>query len=62
MDKDELNSLEANKRDHKIEITDIAIEKVPYVKYKEIPDMYYNILQELAKMVLVYSRDNNDCN
>lgn len=62
MDKNELNSLEANKRDHKIEITDIAIEKVPYVKYKEIPEMYYNVLQELAKMVLVYSRDNNNCN
>ena len=28
----------AKKRDHKIMITDEAIEKVPFVKYKKIPE------------------------
>ena len=27
------NEMESNKRDHKVEITDIAISKVPYVRY-----------------------------
>ena len=45
-----MNELEmAKKRDHKIMITDEAIEKVPLVKYKEIPESEYVMLQELAK-------------
>ena len=36
-----LNDLEmAKKRDHKIMITDEAINKVPLVQYKEIPEKY----------------------
>lgn len=62
MDKSELNALEANKRDRKIEITDIAVDKVPYIRYKEIPEEYYGIIQELAKAALLYARNNNDCN
>lgn len=57
-----MSDLEANKRDHRIPITDISISKVPLVRYREIPEEHYAILQELAKMVLVLSRENNNCN
>lgn len=64
MDNEEnmLSDLEATKRDHKVEITDIAISKVPYVKYREIPEDQYETLHSLAKAVLKISRDENDCN
>lgn len=52
----------AKKRDHKIMITDEAIEKVPLVKYKDIPEEVYPILQELAKEVLRVSKEENDSN
>lgn len=52
----------AKKRDHKVTITDEAIEKVPLVKYKEIPESEYLMLQELAKEVLTVSKDENDSN
>ena len=55
-------TLEPNKRDHKVEITDVAISKVPFIRYREIPEEHYETLQELARMVLEYSRANNDCN
>ena len=52
----ELESLEmANKRNHKIMITDEAIEKVPFIKYREIPEEEYPIIQMLAKKVLQLS-------
>ena len=54
--------LEDRKRDHKIEITDIAISKVPLVRYKEIPEEHYETIRELARMVLEFSRDHNSCN
>jgi hypothetical protein len=58
-----LESLEmAKKRDHKIMITAEAIEKVPYVTYKEIPEEEYTIIQMLAKKVLQISKDENDSN
>jgi hypothetical protein len=57
-----LSDLEATKRDHKVEITDIAISKIPYIKYREIPEDQYETLQSLAKAVLKISRDENDCN
>ncbi len=52
----------AKKRDHKIMITDEAINKVPYVQYKEIPDTEYDNLQELARQVLKISKEENDSN
>lgn len=52
----------AKKRDHKIMITDEAIEKVPLIKYKEIPESEYLMLQELAKEVLMVSKNDNDSN
>lgn len=58
-----LNDLEmAKKRDHKIMITDEAINKVPRVQYKEISETEYDNLQELAKQVLQISKDENDSN
>lgn len=58
-----LESLEmAKKRNHKVFITDEAIEKVPFIKYKEIPEEEYPIIQMLAKKVLQLSKEENDCN
>ena len=58
-----LNDLEmAKKRDHKIMITDEAINKVPRVQYKEISETEYDNLQELARQVLQISKDENDSN
>lgn len=58
-----LNDLEmAKKRDHKIKITDEAINKVPNIQYKEIPETEYDNLQELARQVLKISKDENDSN
>ncbi len=57
------NELEmAKKRDHKIMITDEAIEKVPLVRYKEIPESEYLMLRELAKEVLTVSKNDNHSN
>jgi hypothetical protein len=59
----DLKSLEmAKKRNHKIMITDEAIEKVPYIRYKEIPEEEYAIIQMLAKKVLQISKEVNDSN
>lgn len=49
----------AKKRDHKIMITDEAINKVPYVRYKEIREDEYDNLQEIARQVLQISKDEN---
>ena len=58
-----LNDLEmAKKRDYKIMITDEAINKVPRVQYKEIPETEYDNLRELARQVLQISKDENDSN
>lgn len=62
-DKKTMKDLEmAKKRDHKILITDKAIEKVPLIKYKEIPESEYLMLQELAKEVLTISKNDNHSN
>lgn len=58
-----INELEmAKKRDHKIWITDEAIKKVPLIQYKEIPESEYLMLQELAREVLLVSKNENDSN
>ena len=58
-----INGLEmAQKRTHKIVITDMAIEKVPLIKYREMPESEYLMLQELAKEVLMVSKNENDSN
>ena len=56
-----VNDLEmAKKRNHKIMITDEAINKVPHVQYKEIPETEYDNLQELARQVLKISKEENN--
>ena len=42
----------AKKRNHKVMITDEAINKVPRIKYKNIPTNEYDNIWELAKSVL----------
>jgi hypothetical protein len=60
---DNLKDLEmAKKRDHKIMITDEAINKVPRIQYKHIPKNEYDNIHELAKSVLKISKDENDSN
>lgn len=57
------NDLEmAKKRDHKIMITEEAIDKVPYIQYKEIPETEYDNLRELTRQVLKISKEENDSN
>ena len=57
----DLSDLEmAKKRDHKIIITDEAINKVPLVQYKEIPETEYDNPRELARQVLQLSTDDHD--
>lgn len=48
-----LKSLEmAKKRDKKVYITDIAINKVPFIQYKGFTDSQNQIMRELAQEVL----------
>ncbi len=59
----DLNNLEmAKKRDHKILITDEAINKIPRIKYRDIPESEYDNLWDLAKNVLKISKEENDSN
>ena len=53
---------QAKRRDKKVFITDIAIEKVPYIKYKGFSEEQNHIMQELARDVLVISKESNDSN
>lgn len=54
--------LSAKKRNKKVFITDIAIEKVPLIKYKGLSDAENNVLYQLAKLVLLTSQTENDSN
>lgn len=63
MELDRLDSLEmSKKRDKKVMITEEAIRKVPYIRYREIPEQQYDILQSLAMRVLELSKERNDSN
>lgn len=60
---DDLRDLkQAKRRDRKVYITDIAIDKVPYIKYDGFTDERNRIMQELAKDVLLLSKERNDSN
>ena len=52
----------ARKRDRKIMITNEAIAKVPYIRYKEIPECEYGVLHQLAQDVLTISIEHNHSN
>lgn len=58
-----LESLEmAKKRDKKVYITDIAIDKVPFIRYQGFSDNQNHIMRELAQEVLTVSKDENNSN
>ena len=52
----------SNKKNHKIDITDVAINKVKLIKFEEIPKEEHLIISNLAKMVLEISKENNNSN
>jgi len=52
----------AKKRDHKIMITEEAINKVPRIEYKGIPETEYDNIQKIAKKVLEISKEENNSN
>lgn len=52
----------SNKKNHKIDITDVAINKVKPIKFEEIPEEEHLIISNLAKMVLEISKENNNSN
>ena len=53
---------QAKPRDKKVYITDVAIDKVPLVKYDGFTDGQNIIMQELAKDVLLLSKEKNNSN
>lgn len=58
-----LSDLEmAKKRDHKIMITEEAINKVPRIQYRDIPEEEYDNLWDLSKNVLEISKNENNSN
>lgn len=63
MEQEKLDSLEmAKKRNKKVMITEEAIRKIPYIRYCEVPEQEYDIIQNLARRVLELSRERNDSN
>ena len=52
----------AKKRDKKVYITDIAINKVPLVQYNGFTDNQNQLMQKLAQEVLTVSKEQNDSN
>lgn len=63
MDQERLDSLEmAKKRNRKVMITEEAIRKVPYIRYREVPEQEYDIIQSLVKRVLELAMERNDSN
>lgn len=53
---------QAKRRDRKIYITDVAIDKVPLIEYKGFTEIQNKIMQELAQEVLTVSKDINESN
>ena len=53
---------QAKRRNRKVYITDIAIEKVPYIAYRGFDESKCKIMQEHAKNVLLLSKEENDSN
>ena len=47
-------------RNQKVLITDEAINKVPLIRYRGIPESEYATIQELAKEVLMISKNENN--
>lgn len=58
----EETKLFAKKRDKKVYITDIAIEKIPLIQYKGLSDRENDVLHQLARLVLLTSQTENNSN
>lgn len=58
----EETKLFAKKRDKKIYITDVAVEKVPLIQYRGLSDKESDVLYQLAKLVLLTSQTENNSN
>ncbi len=56
------HKLNAKKRNKKVSITDIAINKVSYIYYKDFTEEQNDIMYELAKDVLILSQQYNNSN
>lgn len=54
--------LSAKKRNAKIYITDVSIEKIPKIEYKGLNDNENEALYKLAKFLLLTSQKENDSN
>ena len=53
---------QAKKYDRKVYITDIAVSKVPYIEYYGFTNEQNQIMQTLAKEVLLLSKNENESN
>lgn len=62
METKEDTKLFAKKKDRKVFITDIAIEKVPLIQYRGLSDKENDALYQLAKLVLLTSQAENNSN
>lgn len=56
----ETMSLQSKERFRKVMITDVAITKVPRIKYKGLTDEQSNALYETAQIVLLRSKTENN--
>lgn len=55
-------TLSVKKRDKKVFITDIAIDKVPFIQYNGLSDRENQVLYQLARLVLLTSQTENNSN
>lgn len=53
---------QAKKRNDKIKITEAAIEKVPYIRYKGLSEKQNKVMRQLTKDVLKLAKDMNNSN
>lgn len=53
---------QAKKRDKKVVITDIAIRKVPYIKYVGLDNTQNTLMQQIARKVLILAKEMNHSN
>ena len=53
-------SLQSKERFKKVMITDVAVSKVPKIKYKDLTEEQSNVLYEIAQIVLLRSKVENN--
>lgn len=58
----EKEKLSAKKRDRKIFITDIAIQKIPRLEYRGLTKKENDVLYHVARRVLLIAQDENESN